>query len=385
LHYVYSNRLNWGRFRREENILWSFAPHDVALLLRLAGEIPAQVWAHGSCALHPTIADVTVTHLQFSSGLRAHIHVSWLHPFKEQRLVVAGDRGLAVFEDTAPPGEKLLVFDHGIDWVDRAPVAKTASRRSIPFGPEEPLEQECSAFLRACATRIPPVTDAASGVAVLDVLAACERSMAAHGAPMTVGAAANGEPHVGVHPSAFVDPGASIGGGARVWHFSHIMPGAVIGERVVVGQNAFIADGVRVGAGSKLQNNVSLYSGVEIEEDVFVGPSAVFTNVRHPRAHVERKSDFERTLVRRGATIGANATVRCGVVIGEYAVVGAGALVTHDVPPHAVVLGAPARWTGWACACGESLSSADERDWVCSRCGSVFQSDDSGGLRRPAK
>jgi len=158
------------------------------------------------------------------------------------------------------------------------------------------------------------------------------------------------------HPTAVVDEPAEIGDGTRIWHFTHVSSGARVGRGCTLGQNVYVAAGVRVGDGVKIQNNVSVYRCVTLEDDVFVGPSAVFTNVKNPRAAFPRDdSGFTRTLVRRGATIGANATVVCGVEIGEHALVGAGAVVTTDVPPHAVVLGVPAHVAGWICCCGETI------------------------------
>ena len=160
------------------------------------------------------------------------------------------------------------------------------------------------------------------------------------------------------HPTAVVDRGARIGAGSKVWHFSHVMGGARIGERCTLGQNVFVAADAQLGAGCRIQNNVSIYDGVVLEDDVFVGPSAVFTNVRNPRAAVDRRRQLERTSVGQGATIGANATIVCGVTIGAYAFVGAGAVVTRDVAPHTIVSGVPARRTGWICRCGETRGSA---------------------------
>jgi UDP-2-acetamido-3-amino-2,3-dideoxy-glucuronate N-acetyltransferase len=172
------------------------------------------------------------------------------------------------------------------------------------------------------------------------------------------------------HESAVIDAGASIGPHTKVWHFCHVMAGARVGARCVLGQNVFVASRAVVGDGCRLQNNVSIYDGVVLEDEVFVGPSAVFTNVKTPRAAVSRKDAFAETRVGRGATIGANATIVCGVEIGPYAFVGAGAVVTRRVAPHALVAGVPARRVGWACACGEVLGAArGARTLRCRACG----------------
>ena len=183
-----------------------------------------------------------------------------------------------------------------------------------------------------------------------------------------------------VHESAYVDDGAEIGAGTKIWHFTHVMPGAVIGPRCNLGQNVVVMPGTRIGANVKIQNNVSIYEGVELEDDVFCGPSCVFTNVMNPRSHVSRKSEYLRTLVRRGATIGANATVVCGSTLGEYAFVGAGAVVTGDVPAHALMVGVPARRIGWMCQCGVRLSLSGG-EGTCSACGSRYREAD--GVLRP--
>jgi UDP-2-acetamido-3-amino-2,3-dideoxy-glucuronate N-acetyltransferase len=174
------------------------------------------------------------------------------------------------------------------------------------------------------------------------------------------------------HPTAVVDAAEGIGDGTKIWHFCHVMAGARIGARCSLGQNVFVAGQVVMGEGCKIQNNVSLYDGVELEAEVFIGPSAVFTNVLTPRAFVSRKHEYRKTLVGRGATIGANATIVCGVSIGEYAFVAAGAVVTHDVPPGALVMGVPARHVGWVCRCGVRLQAAADGNLVCPACGTEY-------------
>ena len=162
---------------------------------------------------------------------------------------------------------------------------------------------------------------------------------------------------VTIHPTAIVDAGAIIGNGTRIWHFCHVMPTAVIGANCNLGQNVFIDNKVTIGDGVKIQNNVSVYNGVTIEEDVFVGPSVVFTNVINPRSFIERKNEFKPTLLKKGATIGANATIICGISIGEYAMIGAGTVVTKDVAPYALVIGNPGRQVGSVNKEGEEIST----------------------------
>ncbi|MDA1100692.1 MAG: acyltransferase [Proteobacteria bacterium] len=182
------------------------------------------------------------------------------------------------------------------------------------------------------------------------------------------------EPYI--HPSAVVDDGVEIGDGTKICHFCHVLGGSRIGENCVLGQNVMVGPDVSLGRGVKVQNNVAIYAGVTVEDEVFLGPSMVFTNVLTPRAFVERKDEFAPTLVKRGATIGANATIVCGNTIGRYAMVGAGAVVTHDVADYALVLGNPARWAGWVSRTGERLAS----DLTCPRTGEKFRTTDDGLL-----
>jgi UDP-2-acetamido-3-amino-2,3-dideoxy-glucuronate N-acetyltransferase len=188
-----------------------------------------------------------------------------------------------------------------------------------------------------------------------------------------------------VHESAYVDDGAEIGAGTKIWHFSHVMPGAVIGERSNLGQNVVVMPRTRIGSNVKIQNNVSIYEGVTLEDDVFCGPSCVFTNVMNPRSHVSRKAEYRPTLVRRGASIGANATIVCGVTLGEYAFIGAGAVITTDVPDFALMVGVPARRVGWMCQCGLRLR-VEGGQARCSTCGWTYRERDGlfGAIDRPA-
>lgn len=365
VQYVYSNRLNLGKIRREENILWSFAPHDVSVILALAGETPESLSCQGAAYLHARIADVTVSNLAFPSGIRAHIFVSWLHPYKEQKLVVVGDKKMAMFDDTEPQ-DKLRLYPHAIEWRAGVPVPLKADAEVVDFERTEPLQEECRHFLECVRTRGRPVTDAEEGLRVLEVLQALQESLDRGGATVTL----RPPParNYFVHPTAVVDEPSEIGEGTRIWHFVHVSAGCILGERCNLGQNVFVAPKVRIGSNVKIQNNVSLYEGVELGDDVFCGPSMVFTNVLNPRSHVSRKSEYRKTRVGRGATFGANCTVVCGHDVGEYAFIGAGAVVTKDVPAYALMVGNPARRIGWMCRCGERLPES----LSCGSCGARY-------------
>lgn len=179
-----------------------------------------------------------------------------------------------------------------------------------------------------------------------------------------------------IHESTYIDEGAEIGAGTKIWHFCHVMPRARIGEGCNIGQNVLISSDVVIGNRVKIQNNVSVYTGVIVEDDAFLGPSMVFTNVINPRSHISRKDEYRTTLVRRGASIGANATILCGVTLGCYSFVGAGSVVTRDVPDYALVYGSPARLRGWMCQCGEHLTFIEQGGMeraVCQSCGNAYR------------
>jgi len=356
LEYVYSQRLNLGKIRREENILWSFAPHDISVILGLVGEIPERVQAQGGYYLHKQIADITVTCLEFPSGVCAHVFVSWLHPYKDQRLVVVGERKMAVFNDLETQ-DKLLLYPHAIEWKDNFPIPNHKQAEPVPISSIEPLQAECQHFLDCVDRRIKPRTDGTEALRVLKVLRRCQDALEEQrNGKTSLAPSRNLEEFssgtVYVHPTSSVDQGATIGKKTKIWHYSHIMAGAKIGSNCTLGQNVFIGSNVIIGNNVKIQNNVSVYEGVELEDEVFCGPSMVFTNVINPRSGIDRKQEFRRTLVKKGATLGASSIVLCGHTIGSYAFVGAGALVTKDVPDYALVLGLPAQVVGWVCRCG---------------------------------
>jgi UDP-2-acetamido-3-amino-2,3-dideoxy-glucuronate N-acetyltransferase len=295
--------------------------------------------------------------------VKAHIFVSWLHPFKEQRLIIVGDQKMAVFDDVEIE-RKLTIYSHSIDWLNRLPIAHKGEGQMVPLSDEEPLRNECEHFIQCIVTRRTPRTDGNNGVKVLEVLDACERSLHSQAVPVQVHRAAT---KYFVDPTAVIDNGSEIGSGTKIWHFSHVMTRSQIGCDCNLGQNVVISPDVRIGNRVKIQNNVSVYTGVELEDDVFCGPSMVFTNVINPRSHVERKHEYKRTLVRQGASIGANATIVCGVILGQHCFVAAGAVVTSDVPDYALVMGVPAIQAGWMCICGVRLHEANKV--CCSDCG----------------
>lgn len=375
IQYIYSNRLNIGKLRTEENILWSFAPHDISVILMLLQEEPIKASAFGGDYVNQGIYDTTLTTLEFSNGIKGHIFVNWLHPFKEQKLIVVGSKAMAVFDDLS--AEKLFIFPHKIEWKDgKIPVAQKAEYQVIPVEMEEPLKRELKHFVACFEERKIPLTDGFEGLRVLKILELAEKGLLRW-------KEAKGKQHplnYFLHESAYVDEGVVIGEGTKIWHFSHVLKGSVIGRKCIIGQNVVIGANVTMGDGCKIQNNVSVYEAVTLEDEVFCGPSCVFTNVYNPRAFIERKGEFRKTLVKRGATIGANATIICGVTIGKYAMIGAGAVVKSDVPDHAVVAGVPGAQIGWACRCGTTLRFEGEQA-ICENCGGEYQLNDDG---RPA-
>ena len=380
VRYLYSNRLSFGKFRNEENILWSFAPHDISMILAIVDASPSRVYAEGANFIRREIADTTTTTLTFDDGVHAHIFVSWLHPYKEQRLVVIGETGMITFNDGESWDQKISLYKHKIDWDGQTPTPNKADLEYISVKDIcEPLHAQAQHFLDCVESGNAPLTPTDEGARVLKVLDAADRSMKSGNAVMLNDTEKTGNEQCidGVHETAQVDPNVEIGHGTRIWHFSHILTNAQIGEDCTIGQNVMIGRAVKIGNRCKIQNNVSVYEGVTLEDGVFCGPSCVFTNVLNPRAEIERKNEFQATLVRQGATIGANATIVCGNEIGQYAMIGAGAVVTSDVPDFALMTGVPARRTGWVSKAGEVL----DETLICPRAGVQYQEVNENTLK----
>ena len=368
IKYCASNRLNLGKVRNEENILWSFAPHDISVLIHLIGSPPDEVQSTGEIILQPGIHDVTQTTMRWRAGVMAMLNVSWLHPYKEHKLVIVGDKAMIVFDDTKER-DKLSLYDQGIDFVKGELVKREDGIQIIDYEEREPLRAELEHFLSCVSTRANPRTDGREGLEVLKVLHAAQLDLEEKKATVD-----QAELNYSAHPTAVIDPGATIGAGTCIWHFSHVMSKAVIGKKCSLGQNVVVSNNVRMGDNVKIQNNVSLYEGVNLEDNCFCGPSMVFTNVKNPRSTVPRNTsdDYLRTDVKQGVSMGANCTIVCGVTIGENAFVAAGAVVTKDVPPNALVAGVPAKQIGWMCGFGARISEEDKR-YKCKECQKEFQ------------
>ncbi len=375
IQYIQSSRLSMGKVRSEENILWSFAPHDISMILYLLQEMPTNVYATGYCHLQKQVEDVTISILDFPSGVGAHIYVSWMNPFKEQRLVILGDRRMAVFEDSRPDA-KLRIFHNSFEWIGRLPNPVKGQEEVVEIEDSEPLLSECAHFLECVTTREQPRSDGHEGIRTLRVLNSCIdslRNRESTKAP-SMGQVDDLQKDFFVHGTAMVDEGAEIGEGTSIWHFSHIMKDARVGKNCRIGQNCFVGKGVHIGNNCKIQNNVSIYEGIILEDNVFCGPSMVFTNVYNPRCEIPRMNELRKTVVRRGVTLGANSTILCGNTIGQYAFIGAGSVVLRDVPDYALMVGNPAKRAGWMCKCGVRLKADESQNGRlrCSSCGDTY-------------
>ena len=373
LEYIYSNRLNLGTVRTEENILWSFAPHDISIFQYFVGDMPISVVSDGGSFLQPTIHDTTMTVLHYPNNIVAHIFVSWLHPFKEHRLVVIGSKGMISFEDSSLCKE-LVFYEKGIDWIQGQPIKREGATKNIEYDDKMPLTEELLHFVDCIDNDKTPLTHARSGMDVLTILEKAQASLIkeSSGTPKELE-----KRDYFFHESATVDEGVNIGKGTKIWHNSQIQKGAQIGEYCVIGHNCFVASRAKLGKGVKLESNVDVWDLVTLEDYVFAGPSVVFTNdvnprSKYPKSKYPQYGQWIPTLIKEGASIGANATIVCGITIGKHAFIGAGAVVTKDVPDYALVYGNPARLGGWVCECGNKIT-LDNDKVTCKICNRQYQ------------
>jgi UDP-2-acetamido-3-amino-2,3-dideoxy-glucuronate N-acetyltransferase len=368
IQYIYSNRLNIGKLRTEENILWSFAPHDISVMLMLIGEEPKTINAFGGKYITEGVFDTTLTEMEFSNNIKGHIFVSWIHPFKEQKLIIVGTKAMAVFDDVSK--EKLFLYPHKIEYKGgKLPVAQKAEHYTVDFDKKEPLKEELRHFIDCVEKRKTPKTDGEEGSRVLKVLEKAEKSL---GFSANLNYSSVSQKDYFAHKSSVIDEGVKVGKGTKIWHFSHILKDSSIGKNCRIGQNVVIGPKAVIGNGCKIQNNVCLYEGITLEDQVFCGPSCVFTNVFNPRSHIPRMNELKETTIKKGATIGANATIICGHVLGSYCFIGAGAVVTKDIPDYALVYGNPAKIQGWICECGINLEFKKDKA-VCKECGLKYK------------
>lgn len=344
LQYLYSNRLNLGTVRKEENSLWSFAPHDISLFQHFIGGFPDRVDSSGGAFLQAKIHDTTMTILHYPDNVVGHIFVSWLHPFKEHRFVVIGSKGMLSFEDSSVEKE-LLYYEKGIDWVNDEPVKRDGETERIAYDTGAPLKEELAHFIAVAQGNAPNTR--ISGQAGMDVLKILEHAQ--NDLDQGLGRPTEKKTAYFAHESAHIATSAEIGDGTKIWNYSNVQNNAKIGKNCVLGQNVNVGNNTIIGNYVKIQNNVSVYEGVELEDYVFCGPSMVFTNIINPRSKYPQAESkyYRKTLVKEGTSIGANATIVCGITLGQFSFIGAGSVVIKDVPDFAMMVGNPARQIGW--------------------------------------
>lgn len=382
VQYIYSNRINLGTVRTEENILWSFAPHDISIFQYLLNAKPLEVLARGGAHLQPGVHDSTMTMLRYPGNVMCHNYVSWLHPFKEHRIVIIGSKGMLRFDDSSDE-KALLYYEKGIDWVNGEPIKREGVTETITYGDDQPLARELAYFVENMHGEIRKA-DVQNAIEVLEVLERAsqqlEEAEGSIGDKSVTRSVTNVAPTAilgegaRVHESAYVDDNCVIGDNTKIWHYSHVQGGAKIGTDCSLGQSVNVGNDVQIGNRVRIQNNVSVFEGVTIEDDVFCGPSMTFTNVLNPRAkYPVGVEHYGKTVVKKGATMGAHATIVCGNTIGRHAFIAAGAVVTKDVSDYAFMIGVPARQQGWVTEGGERILADHVGDFECPVSGSVYR------------
>lgn len=344
IQYIKSNRLNLGKIRKGENVLWSFAPHDISIILSLINESPLYVNCSGFATLNPPIYDTTTTSIHFKNKY-AEINVNWLYPYKEQTLVIVGQKGMITFQDskTSP---MLKYHQQPVSYDTYGEIVLNNNNfTEIEFDKTvSPLLQECYQFIKSCKSRINSLTDGNEALNVLGVLELAQKSLETNGTPQYFSSLSK---NYWTHETAIIDDGCEIGEGTKIWNNSHIMK-SKIGKNCNIGQNVFIGKDVILGDNCKIQNNVNIYSGVIAEDNVFFGPNCTTTNDKTPRAEFPKNGKYINTYIKKGVSIGASVTLVAGITLGKYALIGSGAVVTKNVSDHSVVVGNPAKVIGHA-------------------------------------
>ena len=349
---ITANRLNLGIFRTQENVLWSFAPHDISVILSICNDsMPDWVQCTGNSSLTKGIHDITNSIMKIKtegSDTYININVNWLNPYKEQRMSIICEKGMLLFDDMEKE-HKLKLYNNYMNWsssascINPSPIANKVEPINIELDLSlSPLEKECRHFMDCCNSRTQPITDGNEGLRVLKVLNYLSESLIKN---QIINIPKNINKYF-AHETAIIDEGAIIGENTKVWHYSHICKGAIIGKNCNIGQNVFIAGGAIIGDNCKVQNNVSIYAGVEAGNYVFFGPSCVLTNDINPRGMYSKNGEYIKTILEDGVTLGANCTIVCGNTIGKHSLIGAGAVVCKDVSEYSIMVGNPAKRIG---------------------------------------
>tara|TARA_B110000977_G_scaffold76563_1_gene103336 strand:- start:143 stop:1630 length:1488 start_codon:yes stop_codon:yes gene_type:complete len=337
---IISNRLNLGKFRKQENVLWSFAPHDISIILNLCdNKLPNSVLCSGKSCITKGVHDITNSILKYDD-IYININVNWLNPYKEQKLSIIGDKGMILFDDTLKSG-KIKYYSEYINFSDDlVPIAIKNNEQLIDVdSSKSPLLNECEHFIECCLKRKRPLTDGEEGLRVLKILNYLQQSLDNNKEIII-------KNNYYIHPSSIIDDMVEIGNGTKIWHFSHICSGAIIGKNCSIGQNVYIGNGVILGDNCKVQNNVSIYSGVEAGDYVFFGPSCVLTNDINPRGKYSKNGNYIKTKIETGVTLGANCTIVCGNKLGKHSLIGAGTVICKDVEPYSIMVGNPGKKIG---------------------------------------
>jgi UDP-2-acetamido-3-amino-2,3-dideoxy-glucuronate N-acetyltransferase len=343
---IVANRLNLGIFRTQENVLWSFAPHDISVILSFCNnKLPNWVKCSGNSYITKDIQDITNSILKFEEeNIYVNINVSWLNPFKEQKMIIVCEKGMILFDDMEKK-EKLKIFRSYLNWTDNLnplPIANKILPEIIELDlTNPPLLNECIHFKECCEKRLIPITNGEEGLRVLIILNKLSSCIKKYDEKIEINRL-----HYFAHETAIIDEGAMIGEGTKIWHYSHICKGAKIGKNCNIGQNVFIAGGAEIGDNCKVQNNVSIYAGVKAGSYVFFGPSCVLTNDINPRGMYSKNGEYIETIIEDGVTLGANCTIVCGNILGKHSLIGAGAVVTKNVNEYSIMVGNPAKKIG---------------------------------------